>query len=82
MSPSWSPDGTRMAYVSFQNKKPILFVQNLAATRQPAPVADYRGSNSAPAWSPDGKTLAAVLTRDGTSQIYLMNAGRRAIFAS
>jgi len=74
MSPSWSPDGTRMAYVSFQNKKPILFVQNLSASKQPAPVANYRGSNSAPAWSPDGKQLAAVLTRDGTSQIYLMNA--------
>ncbi|HET7764548.1 MAG TPA: Tol-Pal system beta propeller repeat protein TolB [Burkholderiales bacterium] len=73
MSPSWSPDGTRMAYVSFQNKKPILFVQNLSATRQPAPVAAYRGSNSAPAWSPDGRTMAAVLTRDGTSQVYLMN---------
>jgi TolB protein len=73
MSPEWSPDGTRMAYVSFQNKKPILFVQNLSASRQPAPVAAYRGSNSAPGWSPDGKTLAAVLTRDGSSQIYLMN---------
>src|SRR5258707_3010054 len=74
MSPSWSPDGTRMAYVSFQNRKPILFVQNLTASKQPAPVANYRGSNSAPAWSPDGKQLAAVLTRDGTSQIYLMAA--------
>src|SRR5881396_3209362 len=74
MSPAWSPDGTRMAYVSFQNKKPILFVQNLAASKQPAPVANYRGSNSAPAWSPDGKQLAAVLTKDGTSQIYLMSA--------
>jgi TolB protein len=74
MSPAWSPDGTRMAYVSFQNNKPILFVQSLSANKQPAPVANYRGSNSAPAWSPDGKTLAAVLTRDGTSQIYLMNA--------
>jgi TolB protein len=73
MSPAWSPDGTRMAYVSFQNKKPILFVQSLSASKQPAPVAAYRGSNSAPGWSPDGKTLAAVLTRDGTSQIYLMN---------
>src|SRR5882762_6588022 len=61
MSPAWSPDGTRMAYVSFQNKKP-------------APVANYRGSNSAPAWTPDGKQLAAVLTKDGGSQIYLMNA--------
>jgi TolB protein len=73
MSPAWSPDGTRMAYVSFQNKKPILFVQNLTASKQPAPVANYRGSNSAPAWSPDGKQLAAVLTKDGGSQIYLMN---------
>ncbi|HVQ61598.1 MAG TPA: Tol-Pal system beta propeller repeat protein TolB [Burkholderiales bacterium] len=74
MSPAWSPDGTRMAYVSFQNKKPILFVQSLSASKQPAPVANYRGSNSAPAWSPDGKQLAAVLTKDGTSQIYLMAA--------
>jgi TolB protein len=74
MSPAWSPDGVRMAYVSFQNKKPILFVQSLTASKQPAPVANYRGSNSAPAWSPDGKQLAAVLTKDGTSQVYLMNA--------
>src|SRR6266446_748480 len=73
MSPSWSPDGARMAYVSFQNKKPILFVQNLTASKQPAPVANYRGTNSTPAWSPDGKQLAAVLTKDGTSQIYLMS---------
>src|SRR5215467_15738004 len=51
MSPSWSPEGTRMAYVSFQNKKPILFVQNLSASKQPAPVANYRGSNSAPGWA-------------------------------
>src|SRR5256712_11761755 len=74
MSLSWAPDGARMAYVSFQNKKPILFVQNLTASKQPSPVANYRGSNSAPAWSPDAKQLAAVLTKDGSSQIYLMNA--------
>src|SRR5437867_707595 len=47
---------------------------NLTASKQPSPVANYRGSNSAPAWSPDGKQLAAVLTKDGSSQIYLMNA--------
>jgi len=74
VSPAWSPDGSRMAYVSFQNKKPILFVQNLSARQQPAPVANYKGSNSAPNWSPDGRRLAAVLTKDGSSQIYLMNA--------
>jgi TolB protein len=73
ISPAWSPDGTRMAYVSFQQKKPVVFVQSLLASRQPAPVANYRGSNSAPAWSPDGKQLAVVLTKDGTSQVYFMN---------
>jgi TolB protein len=72
ISPAWSPDGTRMAYVSFQNKKPIVFVQSLSASRQPAPVANYKGSNSAPAWSPDGRQLAVVLTKDGGSQVYLM----------
>src|SRR6266571_4159208 len=83
MSLAWSPDGTRMAYVSFQNKKPILFVQSLSASQQPAPVANYKGSNSAPAWSPDGKQLAAVLTKDGSSQIYLMNAdGTNLVYVS
>jgi len=74
MSPSWSPDGTRLAYVSFQHKKPVIYVQSLSASRQPAPVANYKGSNSAPAWSPDGRQLAVVLSKDGGSQIYLMNA--------
>jgi TolB protein len=73
VSPAWSPDGTRMAYVSFQHKKAVVYVQSLTASRQPAPVANYKGSNSAPAWSPDGKQLAVVLSKDGTSQVYLMN---------
>jgi TolB protein len=71
MSPSWSPDGSHLAYVSFETGHAAVFVQSLYTNLRKI-VADYRGSNSAPAWSPDGRQLAVVLTRDGGSQIYLM----------
>ena len=73
ISPAWSPDGTQIAYVSFENKKPIVYVQTLA-TRARKVVANFKGSNSAPAWSPDGKRLAVVLSLQGGSQIFLVNA--------
>jgi len=73
ISPSWSPDGARLAYVSFESRKPVVYVHTLA-TGQRTPVANFKGSNSAPAWSPDGRSLAVALTRDGLSQIYLINA--------
>jgi len=73
LSPRWSPDGTRIAYVSLESRKPVVYVQNLATGARTA-VANFRGSNSSPAWSPDGRTLAVTLTKDGGSQLYLMNA--------
>jgi len=73
ISPKWSPDGTRLAYVSFERKKPIVYIQSLL-TGSRTVVANFKGSNSAPAWSPDGGRLAVVLTKDGNSQIYLINA--------
>ena len=73
ISPAWSPDGTRIAYVSFESRKPVVYVHTLATGTRVA-VANFKGSNSAPAWSPDGRTLAVALTRDGLSQIYLINA--------
>ena len=73
ISPAWSLDGNRLAYVSFEKKKPIIYVQSLASGSRQM-VARFKGSNSAPAWSPDGKRLAIVLTRDGNSQLYLINA--------
>ena len=73
ISPTWSPDGSRVAYVSFENKKPIVFVHSLATGKRQV-VANFKGSNSAPAWSPDGSRLAVVLTKDGNSQIYTVAA--------
>jgi len=72
ISPAWSPDGTRVAYVSFENRKPVVYVQSLVTGGRHA-AANFWGSNSAPAWSPDGRRLAVVLTKDGGSQIYLIS---------
>jgi TolB protein len=73
ISPAWSPDGSKLAYVSFEKKKPIVYVHSLA-TGQRAIVANQKGSNSAPSWSPDGRKLAVVLSKDGNSQIYTVSA--------
>jgi TolB protein len=73
ISPAWSPDGNQLAYVSFEQKKPVIYVQSLVTGARRA-LANFWGSNSAPTWAPDGRRLAVVLTKDGGSQIYLINA--------
>jgi TolB protein len=73
ISPAWSPDGTKLAYVSFEKKKPIVFVQSLTSGNRNM-VANFKGNNSAPAWSPDGSKLAIVLTYGANSQIYTIDA--------
>jgi TolB protein len=73
ISPRFSPDGARLAYVSFEDKKPVVYIQSLKDGKR-RKVAAFKGSNSAPAWAPGGQRLAVVLTRDEASQIYLINA--------
>ena len=73
ISPSWAPNGTQLAYVSFESRKPVVYVHDVASGKRRL-IANFKGSNSAPAWSPDGKTMALTLSRDGGSQLYVMDA--------
>ena len=72
ISPSWSPNGLELAYVSFENQKAVIYAQEVATGKRRV-VANLRGSNSAPAWSPDGSTMVATLSREGGSQLFLMD---------
>jgi TolB protein len=73
ISPRWSPDGEKIAYVSFEKKKPVIYIQNLRTGKRTL-LANFKGNNSAPAWSPDSRKLAIVLTYNKNSQIYIINA--------
>ena len=73
ISPAWSPDGKRVAYVSFEDRKPVIYIHELATGKRIS-LSNQKGNNSAPAWSPDGKKVALALSRDGNTQIYIINA--------
>ena len=72
LSPSWSMDGRKIAYVMFRNRRPNIFIQELATGKRQQ-VAQFRGLNGAPAWSPDGKKLALVLSKDNNPEIYTLD---------
>jgi len=76
LSPAWSTDGNRLAYVSFEAKRSKVYIQNVRDGRREL-VAEFRGINSAPAWSPDGRHLALTLSRDGNAEIYVMRLDTR-----
>ena len=73
ISPAWSPNGSQLAYVSFESRKPVIYAHDLATGNRRL-LANFRGSNSAPAWSPDGRQIVATLSRDGGSQLYALDA--------
>ena len=76
MSPAWSPDGTKLAYVSFENKRPQIFIQDIY-TMNRTQMTSFPGINGSPKFSPDGKKLALVLSKDGNPELYIMNIASR-----
>lgn len=72
MSPAWSHDGRKLAYVSFESGKPAIYIQHLATGKRER-IQSFAGLNGAPAWSPDGSKLALVLSKDGNPEIYILD---------
>jgi len=78
MSPTWSPDGHKLAYVSFEKKRSQIYIQDLY-TQQRELITSFPKINGAPSWSPDGKQLALVLSKDGQPEIYVLNVTTKAL---
>ena len=72
LSPNWSPDGNKIAYVSFEGRNSAVYVQDIV-TGAREKVASNQGINSAPSWSPDGSRLALTLSKDGNTEIYILH---------
>lgn len=72
MSPAWSPDGKKIAFVSFEKDRPSVNVVDVITGRLEK-ITQYPGINGAPAWSPNGRTLAVVLSKDGSPKIYTVD---------
>ncbi len=78
LSPAWSPDGTRLAYLSFENKRAQIYIQEVASGKREL-LTSFPGLNGAPAWSPDGTRLALTLSKDGNPEIYVMNLASKVL---
>lgn len=76
MSPAWSPDGRKLAYVSFEGGQSAIYVQEVY-TGQRQKVTNFKGINGAPAWSPDGRKLAMTLSKDGNPDIFVFDLATR-----
>lgn len=78
LSPSWSPDGGKLAYVSYEGRNSSIYVQTIA-TGARQQIAKFRGINGAPSFSPDGSRMAMSLSKGGNPDIYVMDLGSRAL---
>lgn len=77
MSPTWSPDGTRLVYVSFEEGHSQVFIHNIYTAKREE-IAAFSGINGSPEWSPDGAHVALTLSKDGNPDVYVMSlAGKK-----
>lgn len=80
MSPAWSPNGRQIAYVSFENRRSSIYLQELATGKRTL-LSQFEGINGAPAWSHDGRKLALVLSKSGAPNIYIMDIASKKLTA-
>lgn len=78
LSPAWTPDAKKIAYVSFETKRPAIYVQDLA-TGQREKLAGFRGLNGAPSFSPDGKSMLFTASMHDNPEIYQMDLSTRQV---
>ncbi|MCA1772749.1 MAG: Tol-Pal system beta propeller repeat protein TolB [Halomonas sp.] len=78
LSPAWSPDGGKLAYVSFENERPEIYIQEVNSGNR-ARITSFEGINGAPVWSPNGRRLAMSLSKDGQPEIYIMEIADRSL---
>ncbi|KHF75828.1 tolB protein precursor [Acinetobacter sp. neg1] len=78
LSPAWTPDAKKIAYVSFETKRPAIYLQDLA-TGQREVLASFRGLNGAPSFSPDGKSMLFTASMHGNPEVYQMDLSTRQV---
>ena len=76
ISPAWSPDSKKVAYVSFETGMAKVYIQDIATGERELAI-ENSSQISSPSWSPDGKFLSLTMYQDGNAEIYILNLKNR-----
>ncbi|MDV7495935.1 Tol-Pal system beta propeller repeat protein TolB [Acinetobacter baumannii] len=78
LSPAWTPDAKKIAYVSFETKRPAIYLQDLSTGTREV-LTSFKGLNGAPSFSPDGKSMLFTASMNGNPEIYQMDLSTRQV---